>query len=159
MRRTYKEERERRGRENGAGVERQNSVSSYRNSLHLCPSLPQLQRPALLPGSMAAHHGLRRHKRHPLRRRFRRRRQQFSPLVNGWNSYWLMEKSIWGSSSRSKVSKMLKMGAKMGLTVCRTWAFSDGNVPNALQTSPGVFNERVFRVSPIIFKNFKKFWF
>ena len=67
--------------------------------------------------------------------------------VNGWNSYWLMEKSIWGSSSRSKVSKMLKMGAKMGLTVCRTWAFSDGNVPNALQTSPGVFNERVFRVS------------
>ncbi|GMN36461.1 hypothetical protein TIFTF001_006034 [Ficus carica] len=65
--------------------------------------------------------------------------------VNGWNSYWLMEKSIWGSSSRSKVSKMLKMGAKMGLTVCRTWAFSDGNVPNALQTSPGVFNERVFR--------------
>ena len=74
--------------------------------------------------------------------------------VNGWNSYWLMEKSIWGSSSRSKVSKMLKMGAKMGLTVCRTWAFSDGNVPNALQTSPGVFNERVFRVSQIIFKNF-----
>lgn len=65
--------------------------------------------------------------------------------VNGWNSYWLMEKSIW-SSSRPKVSKMLKMGAKMGLTVCRTWAFSDGDGPSALQTSPGVFNERVFRV-------------
>ncbi|EXB41560.1 Mannan endo-1,4-beta-mannosidase 6 [Morus notabilis] len=65
--------------------------------------------------------------------------------VNGWNSYWLMEKSIWGSSSRSKVSKTLKMGAKMGLSVCRTWAFSDGDGPSALQTSPGVFNERVFR--------------
>ncbi|XP_062088231.1 mannan endo-1,4-beta-mannosidase 6-like [Humulus lupulus] len=64
--------------------------------------------------------------------------------VNGWNSYWLMEKSIWGSS-RSKVSKMLKMGAQMGLTVCRTWAFSDGDGPSALQTSPGVFKERVFR--------------
>ncbi|PON91352.1 1,4-alpha-glucan-branching enzyme [Trema orientale] len=64
--------------------------------------------------------------------------------VNGWNSYWLMEKSIWGSS-RSKVSKMLKMGAQMGLTVCRTWAFSDGDGPSALQTSPGVFNEIVFR--------------
>ncbi|PON34043.1 1,4-alpha-glucan-branching enzyme [Parasponia andersonii] len=64
--------------------------------------------------------------------------------VNGWNSYWLMEKSIWGSS-RSMVSKMLKMGAQMGLTVCRTWAFSDGDGPSALQTSPGVFNEIVFR--------------
>lgn len=67
--------------------------------------------------------------------------------VNGWNSYWLMEKSVWGAS-RSKVSDMLKVGAQMGLTVCRTWAFSDGDGPNALQVSPGVFNERVFRVLP-----------
>eukprot|EP00257_Ricinus_communis_P005881 XP_002520563.2 mannan endo-1,4-beta-mannosidase 6 [Ricinus communis] len=68
-----------------------------------------------------------------------------SPLyVNGWNSYWLMEESVW-TPSRSKVSKMLKRGAQMGLTVCRTWAFSDGNAPNALQLSPGVFNERVFQ--------------
>lgn len=34
----------------------------------------------------------------------------------------------------------------MGLTVCRTWAFNDGHGHNALQISPGVFNERVFRV-------------
>lgn len=47
---------------------------------------------------------------------------------------------------------MLKMGAKMGLSVCRTWAFSDGDGPSALQTSPGVFNERVFRVSQINIK-------
>lgn len=33
----------------------------------------------------------------------------------------------------------------MGLTVCRTWAFSDGRGPDALQVSPGLFNERVFR--------------
>jgi mannan endo-1,4-beta-mannosidase len=66
--------------------------------------------------------------------------------VNGWNSYWLMMESVW-SSSRSKVSEMLKRGSQMGLTVCRTWAFSDGHGPDALQVSPGVFNERVFKVS------------
>ncbi|GMJ14548.1 endo-beta-mannase 2 [Hibiscus trionum] len=65
--------------------------------------------------------------------------------VNGWNSYWLMQESVWDGPSRSRVSKMLKRGAEMGLTVCRTWAFNDGHGPNALQISPGVFNERVFR--------------
>ncbi|KAF2305448.1 hypothetical protein GH714_005410 [Hevea brasiliensis] len=69
----------------------------------------------------------------------------YSPLyINGWNSYWLMEESVW-TSSRSKVSKMLKRGSQMGLTVCRTWAFSDGHGPNGLQLSPGVFNERAFQ--------------
>ncbi|WRX26176.1 Glycoside hydrolase [Theobroma cacao] len=70
---------------------------------------------------------------------------QSAAYVNGWNSYWLMQESVWGGPSRSRVSKMLQRGAQMGLTVCRTWAFSDGNGPNALQISPGVFNERVFR--------------
>ena len=65
--------------------------------------------------------------------------------VNGWNSYWLMEESVWGPS-RSKVSKMLKKGAEMGLNVCRTWGFSDGPRPTSLQISPGVFNERVLKV-------------
>ncbi|KAJ6380570.1 hypothetical protein OIU77_029462 [Salix suchowensis] len=64
--------------------------------------------------------------------------------VNGWNSYWLMMESVW-SPSRPKVSEMFKRGAQMGLTVCRTWAFSDGRGANALQVSPGLFNERVFR--------------
>ncbi|CAN0890772.1 Mannan endo-1,4-beta-mannosidase 6 [Linum grandiflorum] len=64
--------------------------------------------------------------------------------VNGWNSYWLLQESIW-SSSRPRVSNVLKAGAELGLTVCRTWAFSDGDGPNTLQLSPGVFNERVFR--------------
>lgn len=65
--------------------------------------------------------------------------------VNGWNSYWLMQDSLNGPS-KSRVSEMMKRGAQMGLTVCRTWAFSDGDSPNALQVSPGVFNERVFKV-------------
>ncbi|KAL2483850.1 Mannan endo-beta-1 [Forsythia ovata] len=64
--------------------------------------------------------------------------------VNGWNSYWLMEESVWGPS-RYRVSDMLKRGAEMGMTVCRTWAFSDGARPNDLQTQPGVFNENVFK--------------
>ncbi|CAI0374435.1 unnamed protein product [Linum tenue] len=64
--------------------------------------------------------------------------------VNGWNSYWLLQESIW-RSSRSRVSRVFKSGAELGLTVCRTWAFSDGDGPNTLQISPGVFNQRVFR--------------
>ena len=70
---------------------------------------------------------------------------QPTPLyVNGWNSYWLMEASVW-DPSRSKVSKMFNKAAQMGLTVCRTWAFSDGPGPNSLQISPGLFNQRVLK--------------
>ncbi|XP_077229810.1 mannan endo-1,4-beta-mannosidase 6-like isoform X2 [Tasmannia lanceolata] len=67
-------------------------------------------------------------------------------FVNGWNSYWLMEESV-RASSRSKVSEMLRRGAEMGMTVCRTWAFSDGGADGsvALQIYPGVFDERVFK--------------
>ncbi|KAL8032952.1 hypothetical protein ABFX02_13G131100 [Erythranthe guttata] len=65
--------------------------------------------------------------------------------VNGWNSYWLMDESAQLGSSRRRVSEMLKRGSQMGLTVCRTWAFSDGPDPNSLQLRPGVFNERVFK--------------
>ncbi|GLT41356.1 hypothetical protein SLA2020_154270 [Shorea laevis] len=71
-------------------------------------------------------------------------KQQSAMYINGWNSYWLMQESVWGQS-RSRVSRMLKKGAEMGMTVCRTWAFSDGSGPNSLQMAPGVFNERVFR--------------
>lgn len=66
--------------------------------------------------------------------------------VNGWNSYWLMVESAEGPSRRRRVSEMLRRGAAMGLTVCRTWAFSDGSAPNSLQLRPGVFNQRVFKV-------------
>lgn len=61
--------------------------------------------------------------------------------VNGWNSYWLMDQAV---ESRPRVREILKAGAKMGLTVCRTWAFNDGGY-NALQISPGRFDERVFK--------------
>ncbi|XWS54176.1 hypothetical protein CRYUN_Cryun10bG0067300 [Craigia yunnanensis] len=63
--------------------------------------------------------------------------------VNGWNSYWLMAHSV-DETTRPRVSAMLQAGAKMGLTVCRTWAFNDGGY-DALQISPGQFDERVFK--------------
>ncbi|WOL17198.1 mannan endo-1,4-beta-mannosidase 6 [Canna indica] len=63
-----------------------------------------------------------------------------SPVyVNGWNSYWLMS-----SLSSDGVVEMLRRGRAMGMSVCRTWAFSDGG-PNALQISPSRFDERVFQ--------------
>ncbi|KAM7270967.1 hypothetical protein ACFE04_030181 [Oxalis oulophora] len=63
--------------------------------------------------------------------------------INGWNSYWLMDHAV-DEYRKPKVKSMLKVGAKMGLTVCRTWAFNDGGY-NALQISPGRFDERVFK--------------
>ncbi|KAG9445327.1 hypothetical protein H6P81_016667 [Aristolochia fimbriata] len=67
-------------------------------------------------------------------------------FINGWNSYWLMDQSVW-SSSRPRVSEIFRRGAGMRLTVCRTWAFSDGGEGGsaALQIAPGVFDERVFQ--------------
>ncbi|KAJ0696539.1 putative mannan endo-1,4-beta-mannosidase [Helianthus annuus] len=63
--------------------------------------------------------------------------------VNGWNSYWFMEYAL-VDHSRPRIREMLQATAKMGLTVCRTWAFNDGDY-NALQVAPGQFDERVFK--------------
>lgn len=63
--------------------------------------------------------------------------------INGWNSYWFMDHAV-HYDSRPRIRAMLQAAAKMGLTVCRTWAFNDGDY-NALQISPGQFDERVFQ--------------
>uniref|UniRef100_A0A7N1A3E8 mannan endo-1,4-beta-mannosidase n=1 Tax=Kalanchoe fedtschenkoi TaxID=63787 RepID=A0A7N1A3E8_KALFE len=63
--------------------------------------------------------------------------------INGWNSYWFLDHAA-EDSSKPRVRAMLQTGAKMGLTVCRTWAFNDGDY-RALQISPGRFNENVFQ--------------
>lgn len=60
--------------------------------------------------------------------------------INGWNSYWLLS-----ARSPSLSAEMLRRGRRMGLTICRTWAFSDGG-PGALQISPGRFSEPVFQM-------------
>ncbi|OVA11611.1 Glycoside hydrolase [Macleaya cordata] len=45
---------------------------------------------------------------------------------------------------RYKISDVFRDASAAGLTVCRTWAFSDGG-DRALQISPGVYYERVFQ--------------
>uniref|UniRef100_M1DQK1 mannan endo-1,4-beta-mannosidase n=1 Tax=Solanum tuberosum TaxID=4113 RepID=M1DQK1_SOLTU len=45
---------------------------------------------------------------------------------------------------RYKVTEVLKDASTTGLSICRTWAFSDGG-DRALQISPGVYDERVFQ--------------
>ncbi|KAG8378549.1 hypothetical protein BUALT_Bualt08G0148500 [Buddleja alternifolia] len=60
-------------------------------------------------------------------------------LFNGFNSYWMMHIAA-QPSERYKVSNVFREAATAGLTVCRTWAFSDGG-DQALQISPGVYDE------------------
>ncbi|KAK9134156.1 hypothetical protein Syun_013486 [Stephania yunnanensis] len=64
-------------------------------------------------------------------------------LFNGFNSYWMMDVAI-DPNQRYKVSNVFRDASSAGLTVCRTWAFSDGG-GRALQTSPGVYNEPTFQ--------------
>lgn len=64
--------------------------------------------------------------------------------VNGWNSYWLMDQAV-EEKGMPRVREMFQTGAKLGLTVCRTWAFNDGT-HNALQVSLGRYDEQVFQV-------------
>ncbi|GFQ01304.1 putative mannan endo-1 4-beta-mannosidase 9 [Phtheirospermum japonicum] len=47
-------------------------------------------------------------------------------------------------STRNKVTDTFKQASKYGMNVVRTWAFSDGGY-RALQKSPGVYNEDMFK--------------
>lgn len=63
----------------------------------------------------------------------------------GTNCYYLMVYAA-EDNLRGYVDEVLQDAAAMGLTVIRTWAFNDGAAQwNALQTAPGVYQERVFR--------------
>ncbi|KAJ4965786.1 hypothetical protein NE237_017635 [Protea cynaroides] len=64
-------------------------------------------------------------------------------FFNGFNSYWMMHIAA-DPIQRYKVSNVFRDAAGAGLTVCRTWAFSDGGYL-ALQISPGTYDERVFQ--------------
>ncbi|KAJ8764391.1 hypothetical protein K2173_006131 [Erythroxylum novogranatense] len=63
--------------------------------------------------------------------------------ANGFNAYWLMYVAS-DPSQRPKVSAALREAANHGLTVARTWAFSDGGY-RPLQYSPGAYNEQMFK--------------
>ncbi|KAJ0039782.1 hypothetical protein Pint_28330 [Pistacia integerrima] len=63
--------------------------------------------------------------------------------ANGFNAYWLMYIAS-DPSQRSKVSTAFHEATSHGLTVARTWAFSDGGY-RPLQYSPGAYNEQMFK--------------
>ncbi|KAL2348550.1 hypothetical protein Fmac_002550 [Flemingia macrophylla] len=62
--------------------------------------------------------------------------------ANGFNAYWLMYTAS-DPSQRFKVSNAFQEAATHGLTVARTWAFSDAGY-RPLQYSPGFYNEQMF---------------
>lgn len=64
--------------------------------------------------------------------------------ANGFNAYWLMTLAS-DPSQRDKVTTVLREATANSLSVARTWAFSDGG-SNALQYSPGSYNEQTFQV-------------
>ncbi|KAI3993016.1 hypothetical protein MKX01_009759 [Papaver californicum] len=57
-------------------------------------------------------------------------------LFNGFNSYWMMHVAA-EPTERYKISNVFRDASAAGLTVCETWAFSDGsNQALDLQISP-----------------------
>ncbi|EHA8589425.1 Mannan endo-1,4-beta-mannosidase 1 [Cocos nucifera] len=62
---------------------------------------------------------------------------------NGFNAYWLMYMAS-DLAGRSKVSSAFQQASSHGMTVVRTWAFSDGG-HKALQRSPGSYDESMFK--------------
>ncbi|KAM7516229.1 hypothetical protein LguiA_005812 [Lonicera macranthoides] len=63
--------------------------------------------------------------------------------ANGFNAYWLMYVAS-DPSQRPKVSAAFKEASSHGLTVARTWAFSDGGY-SPLQYAPGSYNQQMFK--------------
>lgn len=77
---------------------------------------------------------------------------------NGFNAYWLMYFAS-NKSQREKVSSVFQEATNHGLSIARTWAFSDGDFDSPLQYSPGSYNELMFRVSlnPPLLNSFFQF--
>uniref|UniRef100_A0A7N0U3B5 mannan endo-1,4-beta-mannosidase n=1 Tax=Kalanchoe fedtschenkoi TaxID=63787 RepID=A0A7N0U3B5_KALFE len=75
--------------------------------------------------------------------------------VNGFNTYWLMVFAA-DQSTRGKVTDVFKQASTIGLTVCRTWAFNDGQW-RALQKSPSVYDETVFQALDFVVTEAKKY--
>lgn len=65
--------------------------------------------------------------------------------ANGFNAYWLMFLAS-DPSQRAKVTSAFQEASSHGLSIARTWAFSDGGYM-PLQSSPGSYNEQIFQVS------------
>ncbi|KAL1819214.1 hypothetical protein ACET3Z_014083 [Daucus carota] len=75
--------------------------------------------------------------------------------VNGFNTYWLMVFAV-DQSTRAKVSEVFQQASSVGLTVCRTWAFNDGQW-RALQKAPSVYDEDVFKALDFVISEARKY--
>ncbi|XP_074573361.1 mannan endo-1,4-beta-mannosidase 1-like [Curcuma longa] len=77
-------------------------------------------------------------------------------LFNGFNAYWLMiEAATPPSPEASRVATAFREAAAAGLSVCRTMAFKDGG-EGALQVSPGVYDEHVFKALDFVVSEAQK---
>ncbi|KAL9327802.1 hypothetical protein ACSQ67_002805 [Phaseolus vulgaris] len=75
--------------------------------------------------------------------------------ANGFNAYWLMYTAS-DPSQRFKVSNAFREAASHGLTVARTWAFSDGGY-RPLQYSPGFYNDQMFMGLDFVISEARKY--
>ncbi|KAL7135448.1 hypothetical protein ABFS83_11G097100 [Erythranthe nasuta] len=73
---------------------------------------------------------------------------------NGFNSYWLMYMAS-DPSTRDKVTDTFAQASEYGINLARTWAFSDGGY-RALQTTPGSYNEDMFKGLDFVVAEAKK---
>ncbi|KAF7847078.1 hypothetical protein BT93_L3385 [Corymbia citriodora subsp. variegata] len=75
--------------------------------------------------------------------------------ANGFNAYWLMFLAS-DPSQRAKVTSAFQEATSHGLSIARTWAFSDGGYM-PLQTSPGSYSEQMFQGLDFVIAEAKKF--
>lgn len=76
-------------------------------------------------------------------------------FANGFNAYWLTSVAS-DPSQRYKVSNAFGEASSHGLSVARTWAFSDGG-STALQYSPGSYNEQMFKGLDFVVSEARKY--
>nr|AAN34823.1 endo-beta-mannanase [Daucus carota] len=76
-------------------------------------------------------------------------------LFNGFNAYWMMTVAS-DPSKRHQVTEVFRDASAAGMSVCRTWAFADGS-SNALQLSPGTYDERVFQGLDFVVSEARRF--
>ncbi|KAJ0086285.1 hypothetical protein Patl1_09179 [Pistacia atlantica] len=75
--------------------------------------------------------------------------------ANGFNAYWLMNLGA-NPYLKSKVSSVLQEARDHGLSMARTWAFSDGG-DGPLQYSPGSYNEQMFQGLDFVISEAQKY--
>nr|XP_017239131.1 PREDICTED: mannan endo-1,4-beta-mannosidase 5-like [Daucus carota subsp. sativus] len=76
-------------------------------------------------------------------------------LFNGFNAYWMMTVAA-DPSKTHQVTEVFRDASAAGMSVCRTWAFADGS-SNALQLSPGTYDERVFQGLDFVVSEARRF--